>query len=176
MIIRPSYLIALFALHSCNNPDTKAITQDKTDSISIPKKDSTVAPKKDSTPALPVNTAPGGPGSIPIDENYILRATVSKEDSSLWITPSMRHDHRIFGYEKPDTASRKMILLSIFTNDVKDNPFHCPYGAYYGTGDMTDMKLKYASTAGRFIRVDIIKDNKPADKVYMERKWIEFEK
>lgn len=86
----------------------------------------------------------------------------------------MKLDHRIFGYEKPDINSRKMILISIFTNDVEGNPYKCPWGSYYQTGEMENMELKYAKETGSFVEAMIIKDNKIQGKVYFEKKWIEF--
>ena len=106
----------------------------------------------------------------------ILKAIVSKSDSTIWLTANIRLDHRIFGYAKPDTNSRKMILLSVFTNDVKDNPFNCPYGSYYQTSEMDDMKMKFISKNGVYIKAAIIKNDSAAAIIYILKKWIEFEK
>ena len=105
-----------------------------------------------------------------------LRATVSKSDSTIWLTANIRRDHRIFGYTKPDTNSRKLILFSVFTNDVKGNSFNCPYGSYYQTSNMEYMKLNFISKNGVYIKAAIIKNESTAAIIYILRKWIEFEK
>jgi len=109
-----------------------------------------------------------------IDEEFTQKATVNKNDSTIWIQVNMRLDHRIFGYEKPDVKSKKMILYSIFTDDVEGNPFQCPYGAYYDTTRYQDMILKFQENIGDFAKVKIITDE-AQHTVYFEKKWLEFE-
>lgn len=110
-----------------------------------------------------------------IDLDNIQKATVSKSDSVIWLTANMKLDHRMIGYDQPDTNSKKMILFSIFTRDVKDNPFNCPFGAYYSTSDMKNTKLKFIGNAGSFIKASMIKDNKVAATVYIEKLWVAFD-
>jgi hypothetical protein len=87
----------------------------------------------------------------------------------------MRKDHRIFGYAKPDTKSERLLLISVFTNDVENNPFGCKLGSYYDTSGMDDITLKYKETLGKFIKaVAIDKSNNKTD-IYFEKKWIEFD-
>lgn len=114
------------------------------------------------------------PGTMTIDENFIQKATINKSDSLIWITANMKLDHRLFGFEKPSLNSRKMILISIFTSDVEKNPFHCPYGAYYDSSNMNDIKLKFKEYIGSFVKVDLLMKNKK-EVIYFEKKWIEFE-
>jgi len=109
-----------------------------------------------------------------IDSEYMGKAYIEK-DGSIWMTANMKKDHRIFGYEEKDIYSKKMILLSIFTNEVENNPFNCKYGAFYDTNGMTDLELKYVATENDFLRIEIIKNEKTIDKVYMLKKWFEFE-
>ena len=40
---------------------------------------------------------------------------------------------------------------------------------------MTNMELKYIETDNDFLLVEIIKDNTTIDRVYMLKKWFEFE-
>lgn len=110
-----------------------------------------------------------------IDSQYMGKAFIEK-DSSIWITASMKKDHRIFGYKNKDIHSEKMILLSVFTNEVENNPFGCRYGAFYDTYGMKDRKLKYVSTEDDFLKIEIIQNGKSIDEVYMLKKWFEFEK
>ena len=105
-----------------------------------------------------------------------LKATVSKSDSIIDLVANIRRDHRIFGYIKPDTSSKKMVLLSVFTNDVEGNPFNCTYGSYYQTGDMKNIKIKFLSRNGVYIKAAIIKSDSALQIIYIPKKWIEFEK
>jgi len=98
-----------------------------------------------------------------------------KKDGSIWLIANMKKEHRIFGYKNKDIYSTKMILLSIFTNEVENNPFNCKYGAFYDTNEITDLKLKYIATENDFLRIEIIKDGKTIDIIYMLKKWFEFE-
>jgi hypothetical protein len=41
---------------------------------------------------------------------------------------------------------------------------------------MPDMELKYVSTEGNFIKANIFKNNTLEGTVYIDKKWIEFEK
>nr|WP_241448757.1 lysozyme inhibitor LprI family protein [Aquimarina pacifica] len=110
-----------------------------------------------------------------IDSEYMGKAYIHK-DGSIWMTVNMKKDHRIFGYKNKDINSTKMILLSIFTNEVKNNPFKCKYGAFYDTNGMNDLKLKYVSTENDFLKIEVTKKGKTIDKVFMLKKWFEFEK
>ena len=104
----------------------------------------------------------------------IQKASMDPRDSSIWIVANMKEDHRIFGYEKPATDSKKMILLSVFTNDVENNPFQLPYGAYYGTDGMKNSRLKFNSYQGKYIKAELLKDNQKKI-IYFESKLMEFE-
>lgn len=70
-----------------------------------------------------------------------------------------------------------MILFSVFTDDVQDNPFQCAYGAYYENGESSNSyDLKLLSEEGNFMKVLLLKEERPVDVVYMEKKWIETDK
>jgi hypothetical protein len=112
---------------------------------------------------------------IATDAAHVQKAVVSESDSLIWLTANMKLDHRIFGYDKPDTSSKKMILISIFTDDVEGNPFNCPFGSYYQSSNMIDMELKYISTEGQFIKANIIRNDTVEGTVYIDKRWIEFE-
>lgn len=110
-----------------------------------------------------------------IDSQYMEKAFIGK-DSLVRMSANMKKDHRIFGFKNKDIDSEKMILLSIFTNEVKNNPFSCKYGAFYDTVGMMDMKLKYVKTENNFLKIEIIRNGKTIDEVYMLKKWFEFGK
>ena len=109
-----------------------------------------------------------------IDFEYTGKAYIDK-NGSIWMTANMKKDHRIFGYKNKDINSTKMILLSIFTNEVKNNPFKCKYGAFYDTSGMENLQLNYVSTENDFLNIEIIKNGEIIDNVYMLKKWFEFE-
>jgi hypothetical protein len=96
-------------------------------------------------------------------------------DSSINLTANIRQDHRIFGYAKPDIKSERLLLLSVFTNDVENNPFGCKFGAYYDTNGMDELILKYNSTSGNFVKASAIDKANNSKTIYFEKKWIELE-
>ncbi len=110
------------------------------------------------------------------DEENITKAYVFLKDgdSTINLTANIRKDHRIFGYARPDTRSERLLLLSVFTNDVENNPFNCKLGAYYETSGMSGLTLKYVSTNGEFVKAIAMDTTDTAVPIYFEKKWIEF--
>lgn len=113
--------------------------------------------------------------SIIASGDLITKAYVSAADSIIYLTANMKMDHRIFGYARPDTTSQRLILLSIFTNDVENNPFQCTLGAYYDTAGMENIKLKFQAEEGNFIHALALENNQKSTPVYFEKKWISYE-
>ena len=115
--------------------------------------------------------------SVMASGNDITRAFVFLKDgdSSISLTANIRKDHRVFGYAKPDIKSERLLLLSVFTNDVEHNPFGCRLGSYYDTGGMEDIKLKYLGKVDGFIKAVAIEKSNNKTILYFEKKWIEFE-
>lgn len=110
-----------------------------------------------------------------IDSNYLEKALVLKSDSTISLTANIRLDYRIFGYSKPDTSSGKMILFSIFTSDVKGNPYKCPLGSYYQTPGREVMIIKSVGKNGEFVKAKILRRDSADVTVYFLKQWIEFE-
>lgn len=106
-------------------------------------------------------------------EAEINKAVISKSDSSIFIGQDTYMDHRIFGYERPDINSKKLILFSSFTNDVEGNPFQCPLGAFYSSDLMDELIFKYLATEGQFVKAKLI-HNGAETIVYIERNWVVF--
>lgn len=96
-------------------------------------------------------------------------------DSTINLIANIKKDHRIFGYVKPDVKSERLLLLSVFTNDVQNNPFGCKLGAYYDTRGMTELTLKYISTTGNFVKAAATNKANKSTTIYFEKKWIAFE-
>ncbi|MBC8984959.1 hypothetical protein H9X96_04130 [Pedobacter sp. N36a] len=109
-----------------------------------------------------------------INAEFIQKAIVYRRDSSLNIFGNIRADYRIFGYQKADTNSRKLLLVSVFTSDVKDNPYRCEYGAYYSSSDIENTRLKYVRKTGDFIEANLIKNGVILTPIFFQKNWVEF--
>ncbi|MBK8698596.1 MAG: hypothetical protein IPN29_03280 [Saprospiraceae bacterium] len=103
------------------------------------------------------------------------KAYINKQDSTISLFANIRKDHRIIGYSKPDIHSDRLLMISVFTSDVENNPFSRQLGAYYDTSGMEDMLLKYQGTKGDFIEVLALGHGSIETTMYMEKKWVEFE-
>lgn len=113
---------------------------------------------------------------IDLKNDALNKLYISKSDSSLNLTAQMKLDHRIFGYEKADKNSKRLFLLSIFTNDVKDNPYQCEFGSYYSTSDIKDFKLKFSTIENNFVKIKLTENASKKEKtLYFEKVWLEFE-
>ena len=95
-------------------------------------------------------------------------------DSAINLIANIRQDHRFFGYAKPDIKSERLLLLSVFTDDVENNPFGCKLGAYYETAGMGELTLKFISSNGNFVKAVAIDKTNKSTIVYFEKKVIEF--
>jgi hypothetical protein len=97
-------------------------------------------------------------------------------DSLFYLRARMQEDHRIFGYEKPDIRSKPLILFSIFTNDVENNPYGCELGSYYDTDGTDGLTIKYQGAEGDFVEAFAIDSLKKKTRIFFEKKWIVIEK
>lgn len=102
----------------------------------------------------------------------VTKAYVDLEDNNFMLWADMKMDHRLYGYEKPDVNSKKLILLSIFTNDVDGNPFGLPLGAHYSTADIEDASLTFKGEKDGFVEVLFKDGNNKKETLYFERKWV----
>lgn len=110
-----------------------------------------------------------------IDRDNPTRLDVTK-DSAVWLDLNIRKDHRIFGYEEPNFQSKKVILFSVFTDEVEGNPFVLKHGAFYGTHGMDDFQLKFIARGFGFIEVAILKNGDVLGTVYFDESDVHFEK
>lgn len=111
------------------------------------------------------------------DELTKAQVNLSTKDSIIRLRANIRVDHRFFGYEQPNIQSKKLLLFSIFTNDVQDNPFQLKFGAYYETSGLDDkgLKLKYLRTKDDFIEAELIDvSGYPVTTIYFEKKWVDI--
>ena len=123
---------------------------------------------------LPDTTKSGAYVPPEISKEAMQKAVISKLDSSFNVYNNIRADYRIIGYESPDTNARKMVLFSVFTSDVKDNPFQCPYGSYYDSAQGDELVIKYVGQQGSFIKAHISGIKKKPATIYFEKNWVEF--
>jgi len=101
---------------------------------------------------------------------------LKRSDSSFYLHADIKSDHRIFGYAQPNTNSEKMILFSVFTNEVQNNPFKCKYGAYYEVNmGNQNFRLKYNGKKDEFIIAELTDSLNKKRNIYFEKKWIEIE-
>jgi uncharacterized protein YecT (DUF1311 family) len=118
-------------------------------------------------------------GSVKLKQLELIVIKPSKvyieKDSTIWVPENIHSELKIFGYQYKNIESKKMILISVFTNDVENNPYNCEYGSYYHTQSMSDMVLKYLSTQEMFMEIAVLKKGKLLGNVYMEKKWFVFE-
>jgi hypothetical protein len=108
------------------------------------------------------------------EKDFVNKIQISKKDSMMSLYSSMQKECRIFGYEKPDKNCKKMILISIWTFDVKGNPSNSKYGSYYETNSMDDLELKYIGNENSFIKAALLKNKMKISTIYFEKKWLEF--
>ncbi|WP_417873768.1 hypothetical protein [Xanthomarina gelatinilytica] len=115
--------------------------------------------------------------SVVASGDNITKAFVSIKDgdSTINLTANIRRDHRIFGYAKSNIKSERLLLLSVFTNNVENNPFGCKLGAYYDTMGMDELILKYISTTGNFVKATANDKTNNSTTIYFEKKWIDLE-
>lgn len=171
------YILALpFLLFACKKTDSISEIKPVVEKSDIPA--DTVKPPKPKRELTKLDSI-----SIANDEsvrsagNNLNKAFVYLKDgdSTIRLTANIRMDHRIFFYSQPDTKSEPLLLLSVFTNDVENNPFGLKLGAFYQTSGMENLTLKYNSTTGKFVKAYAIDNTNKSTPIYFEKKWIEFE-
>lgn len=166
-------LLSTLLLFSCGQNDSQSPTQ--TESPAIASVDSQKANDDSKGLAFTDSIDKANNESIIASKDDITKAYVSSSDSLIYLTANIRKDHRIFGYAEPNTNSKRLLLLSVFTNDVENNPFKCELGAYYDTSGMENLTLKYQGKEGNFIKALATDKTDKVQTVYFEKKWMEFE-
>jgi hypothetical protein len=132
-----------------------------------------ISPKPSKLDSIDQANAQSVQESDEITKAYV---NLTSRDSTIRLHANIRIDHRFFGYEQADTQATKLLLFSIFTDDVEHNPFQLKFGAYYDTSGLESkgLKLKYAGLKGDFVAAKIMDaTNIPVSTVYFESKWVE---
>ncbi len=162
--------LMLIAITGCRNEHSKSGYNKKVDSLKT-SIDSTIQDVNNQPDTQKRSTAP-----VPeINEEAMQRAVINKSDSSFTVYNNIRADYRIIGYQLPDTSSKKMVLFSVFTADVENNPGRCPYGSYYGSPGKEDLEIKYIGDQGNFVKAFINNAKGESATIYFPKKWVEFE-
>lgn len=102
----------------------------------------------------------------------VTKAYVEGENNQIVLWADIKMDHRFYGFEKPDINSKRLILFSIFTNDVEGNPFDLPLGAYYSTADVEEGIFTFISEEKDFVEAEFTDSKGDKTKMYFERKWV----
>src|ERR1700749_1585266 len=69
--------------------------------------------------------------NVKVAGKYVSFSYISPANRSITLNSDVRKAHRLFGFEKADSLSKRLFVLSEFDSDVIDIPFGCTYGAYY---------------------------------------------
>jgi len=104
------------------------------------------------------------------------KAFINRKTKSFSLVANIREDHQIFGYAAPDIHAKKLILFSVFTNDVKDNPYYCPLGAYYQTSDLpAGDDIRFVSASNGFVKLNYVTSSQHATPFYIKQVFASFE-
>lgn len=102
----------------------------------------------------------------------VTKAYVDPETNKIDLWADIKLDHRFYGFEKADVSSKRLILFSIFTDDVENNPFSLPLGSFYSTANVEGGVFKFISEEGNFVKAEHTDKDNNTTTVYFERKWI----
>lgn len=151
-------------LFACDQPSTNQETKPKDHLTNSPT--TATSPKEQKAHRL-----------VPLDVNFSSKGIIGK-NNIIWVAQNIRKDYRLIGYEKADTTSKMMFLISVFTSDVEENPMECLYGSYYDSSGMEDQNivLKFQSQDPQFSKVAILKEDQIVDYAFIQNTWLTFEK
>ena len=103
------------------------------------------------------------------------RGTIDKNTRLFTVKAALADKYSVIGYAEPDRKSQKMIIFSVYDNEVTDNPMNLPLGAYHETTGLKDGDhIEYDSEAGQFVKLNYIRSNKTITPFYIERGFIKF--
>lgn len=107
--------------------------------------------------------------------DYLYKLHINKKDSIIYWPGICCDTYRVFGYENSDLRSKKVILISVFKDDVDGNPFGLKYGAYNDISERNEFEIKYIGNDKKFIKAKYIKLKKIQGIIYFEKKWAQFD-
>tara|TARA_B100001094_G_C18179802_1_gene800217 strand:+ start:293 stop:700 length:408 start_codon:yes stop_codon:yes gene_type:complete len=111
-------------------------------------------------------------------EDLINKIIVNKDDSTVWIMMNTVLGENSYGYESPDVNSKKMLCLTIFSDDLKNNPDKCIYGACQSPNANKKYDFKFSGTKEGFTELIVYKKGKKKekDRIYCNLKHIIYKK
>jgi hypothetical protein len=75
---------------------------------------------------------------------------VDRRSKGFFIPPDQQTNYLVFGYQFPNTTTRKMICFSSKADNLRAN-YQCPLGAYFDTGQMNPGdKILFLGIAGPY--------------------------
>jgi hypothetical protein len=81
---------------------------------------------------------------------------VDKKTKVFFIPPDQSSNYLVFGYQFPNTTTRKMICFSSSADNLRAN-YECPLGCYFDTGKMNPGdKIQYLGPAGPYGKMSYI--------------------
>lgn len=108
-------------------------------------------------------------------DNTPAKLSIDQSDSITSLFANIHSAYTFFGYSKPDTNSTKLIVFSIFTNQVKGNPHQCKYESHYGDNSLGEKLIKFCSYTGEFGKFQLIKNAKVIDQLFFKKENFKFE-
>lgn len=103
------------------------------------------------------------------------KAFILKQTGEFHLNSDTNNEFTVFGYSNADTKSKKMILFSVFTNLVENNPSKCPLGSYYNTGGMNPGdRIIFSKIVGAYVKLNFVTATKRIIPFYMKKQFIEF--
>ena len=82
---------------------------------------------------------------------------VDKKSKEFYIPAEAKGPYRIYGYQFPNTTTRKMICFSTNTGDVAANIANCPLGSYYNTSTLKQGdRILWLGRAGSYAKMNYI--------------------
>lgn len=105
----------------------------------------------------------------------IYKFYIRKSDSTITWPGICCDDYRVFGYQSPSLKSKKVFLISVFTDEVKGNPFRLKFGSYFYVLDSDSIQLKLINIEGAFAKVDFKNHKNLKGVIYFEKEWFQFE-
>ena len=101
--------------------------------------------------------------------------TVDKSDSSTSLFANMQSNHTFYGYAKPDTNSKRLILFSIFTSEVENDKDSCLYGAHYSDTSLGKKHLKYIKNFKDFGEFQFLDNTTIIDTIFFRKENFKFD-
>lgn len=103
------------------------------------------------------------------------RGIVDKKTKAFAVKAELADHYSVIGFAEPDRGSKKVILFSVFGNEVKDNPMNLPLGAYAETTALKEgERIEFDSESGPFVKLNFIHPDNSITPFYLARSFVKF--